>query len=153
MTSGGLIQVGGYRHVNRQGFLRTDEFTNRRNSSSNFINANMSGNKCISKRFSPGQQNFARPKVKLDNKTGLQHRNTQISKPKAGFFRPPRLKPHLHGASSPSFPRRGKLDRVNDFPRQVFLAEKLACTAFERGSLIEDRVNGIARKTRRGSPV
>ena len=56
-------------------------------------------------------------------------------------------------------PRRGKLDRVNDFlvsfPRRVFLAEKLACTGFERGSLpsfhAENRVNGKARKTRENS--
>ena len=61
---------------------------------------------------------------------------------------------------TPSFPRRGKLDRVNDFPRQVFRAEFSSLKSWHAQILsedprrvfhAEDRVNGIARKTLRGN--
>ena len=55
------------------------------------------------------------------------------------------IKPHLNYIyrgflaefTTASFPRRGELDHVNDFPRRV------------ASNFAKDRVNGIARKTRR----
>ena len=78
------------------------------------------------------------------------------------------IKPHLNYIyrgflaefTTASFPRRGELDHVNDFPRQVFRAEfsslktrhtQLLSEDPRRIFHAEDRVNGIARKTRRGS--
>ena len=62
----------------------------------------------------------------------------------------------------PSFPRRGKLDRIDDFPQQVFGDEFSSLKSWHVQLLsedprrvfhAEDRVNDIAKKTRRGSPV